>query len=150
MMKCVIQIVDQATLSIEGKTIQTIKKGMVIFVGFGLQDTEITMRHMMDKVIKLRIFPDQKQKTNLSIEDTKGDILCIPNFTLYADTSKSRRPSFSNAAIPSIANVLFDQLKGYFQLIYSNVKFGVFGADMSIIVHNQGPFTLILDSNEKN
>jgi D-tyrosyl-tRNA(Tyr) deacylase len=77
-------------------------------------------------------------------------MLCIPNFTLYADTSKSRRPSFTAAAIPALANDLFIQLKKQLLLRYAKVQFGVFGADMSIIVHNQGPFTLILDSNETN
>jgi D-tyrosyl-tRNA(Tyr) deacylase len=149
-MKCVIQIVDQASLSIKGTSISSIKHGMVIFVGFGQGDNEKTIIKMVDKIISLRIFPDQHQKTNLSILDTKGEMLCIPNFTLYADTSKSRRPSFTAAAIPALAKDLFDHLKEQLLLKYASVRFGVFGADMSIIVHNQGPFTLILDSNETN
>ena len=149
-MKCVIQIVDQASLSIKGTSISSIKHGMVIFVGFGQGDNEKTIIKMVDKIISLRIFPDQHQKTNLSILDTKGEMLCIPNFTLYADTSKSRRPSFTSAAIPALAKDLFDHLKEQLFLKYASVRFGVFGADMSIIVHNQGPFTLILDSNETN
>jgi D-tyrosyl-tRNA(Tyr) deacylase len=149
-MKCVIQIVDQASLSIKGTSISSIKHGMVIFVGFGQGDNEKTIIKMVDKIISLRIFPDQHQKTNLSILDTKGEMLCIPNFTLYADTSKSRRPSFTSAAIPALAKDLFDHLKEHLLLKYASVRFGVFGADMSIIVHNQGPFTLILDSNETN
>jgi D-tyrosyl-tRNA(Tyr) deacylase len=149
-MKCVIQIVDQASLSIKGTSISSIKHGMVIFVGFGQGDNEKTIIKMVDKIISLRIFPDQHQKTNLSILDTKGEMLCIPNFTLYADTSKSRRPSFTAAAIPALAKDLFDHLKEKLLLKYASVRFGVFGADMSIIVHNQGPFTLILDSNETN
>jgi D-tyrosyl-tRNA(Tyr) deacylase len=150
MMKCVIQIVDQASLSIKGTSITSIKHGMVIFVGFGQGDEEKTIVKMVDKIVSLRIFPDEHQKTNLSILDTNGEMLCIPNFTLYADTSKSRRPSFTAAAIPALANDLFIQLKKQLLLRYAKVQFGVFGADMSIIVHNQGPFTLILDSNETN
>jgi D-tyrosyl-tRNA(Tyr) deacylase len=104
---------------------------------------------MVDKLLKLRIFPDAAGKTNLSLSDTKGQLLLVPNFTLYANTIGSRRPSFSNAAKPELAQDLFNYLKNRVLTLYPSTMTGVFGADMSIVVHNQGPFTLILDSNEQ-
>jgi D-tyrosyl-tRNA(Tyr) deacylase len=148
-MKLVVQLVSEATLSIKGQPHASIRHGMVCFVGFTHTDTPTMLDTMVDKLLKLRIFPDADGKTNLSLSDTKGQLLLIPNFTLYANTIGSRRPSFSNAAKPELAQDLFNYLKNLLLTLYPSTMVGVFGADMSIVVHNQGPFTLILDSNEQ-
>ncbi len=147
-MKLVVQIVTSASLSILHSPISNIQKGMVVFVGFTHLDRPEIVHRMIEKLLQLRIFPDANGKTNLTIHDIQGDILCIPNFTLYADVRSSRRPSFSLAAKADDANQLFLLTKQLLFATYPNVQFGEFGADMSVVVHNQGPFTLILDSNE--
>ena len=149
MMKVVIQLVSEASLLIAGKLHASMAHGMVCFVGFNHQDNPHVIDTMLDNLIKLRIFPDQHGKTNLSLLETNGQVLVVPNFTLYANTIGSRRPSFSNAAKPHVAAELFTYLKTQLASLYPASSFGVFGADMSIVVHNQGPFTLILDSNEQ-
>ncbi|MEN9819564.1 MAG: hypothetical protein RL379_342 [Bacillota bacterium] len=147
-MKLVVQIVTSASLSILHSPISNIQKGMVVFVGFTHLDRPEIVHRMIEKLLQLRIFPDANGKTNLTIHDIQGDILCIPNFTLYADVRSSRRPSFSLAAKADDANQLFLLTKQLLFATYPNVQFGEFGADMSVVVHNKGPFTLILDSNE--
>ena len=147
-MKVVIQLVSEASLSIEGNLHASITNGMVCFVGFTHDDNPVILEAMLDKLLKLRIFPDENGKTNLSLSETKGQLLLIPNFALYANTIGSRRPSFSNAAKPEVAASLFTHLKNHLTSLYPSSKVGVFGAHMSVVVHNQGPFTLILDSNE--
>jgi D-tyrosyl-tRNA(Tyr) deacylase len=147
-MKIVIQLVSEASLSIAGILHASITNGMVCFVGFTHDDNPVILEAMLDKLLKLRIFPDENGKTNLSLSETKGQLLLIPNFTLYANTMGSRRPSFSNAAKPEVAASLYTHLKNHLTSLYPFSKVGVFGADMSVVVHNQGPFTLILDSNE--
>jgi D-aminoacyl-tRNA deacylase len=149
MMKIVIQLVSEASLSIAGNLHASIAHGMVCFVGFNHEDNQTGMDTMLDKLLKLRIFPDQTGKTNLSLSDINGQLLMVPNFTLYANTIGSRRPSFSNAAKPDVAKELFAYLKTKLTTLYPSSSYGVFGADMSIVVHNQGPFTLILDSDEQ-
>lgn len=148
-MKIVIQVVSSASLSIQKLLISDIQKGIVIFVGFTHFDRPETVHRMIDKLLHLRIFPDLNQKTNLTIHDIQGEIMCIPNFTLYADVTSSRRPSFTAAAKPQEAKQLFMLTKQLLIASYPHVKFGEFGADMSVLVHNEGPFTLILDSDEK-
>jgi D-tyrosyl-tRNA(Tyr) deacylase len=148
-MKVVIQLVREASLSIAGHPHASIAHGMVGFVGFTHTDTPAILDTMVDKLLKLRIFPDKNGKTNLSLSDTKGQLLLVPNFTLFADTIGSRRPSFSNAAKPDVASGLFAYLKNRVMALYPSTSVGVFGADMSIVIHNQGPFTLILDSDEQ-
>ena len=147
-MKLVVQIVTSASLSILHSPISNIQRGMVVFVGFTHLDRPEIVHRMIEKLLQLRIFPDANGKTNLTIHDIQGDILCIPNFTLYADVRSSRRPSFSLAAKANDANELFLLTKQLLVATYPKVQFGEFGADMSVVVHNQGPFTLILDSNE--
>jgi D-tyrosyl-tRNA(Tyr) deacylase len=148
-MKVVIQLVSEASLSIANILHASIAHGMVCFVGFTHEDNQTIVDTMVNKLLTLRIFPDAGGKTNLSLSETQGQILLIPNFTLYANTIGSRRPSFTNAAKPDTASNLFTYLKHQLSILYPHTMAGVFGADMSIVVHNQGPFTLILDSNEQ-
>ncbi|MFZ9197293.1 MAG: D-aminoacyl-tRNA deacylase [Bacilli bacterium] len=148
-MKFVIQIVKSSVLSIQSKRITQISKGMVAFVGYHHSDSPAVVHRLVNKLLQLRIFPDSNGKTNLTVHDIQGDILCVPNFTLYADVKSSRRPSFINAAKPEVANQLFLLTKELMIASYPRVQFGEFGADMSVEVHNDGPFTLILDSDEQ-
>ncbi|MGA0875515.1 MAG: D-aminoacyl-tRNA deacylase [Bacilli bacterium] len=147
-MKAIIQLVKAATLTTQDYSTQTIEKGMVIFVGFTHQDTLTIIDQMLQKILSLRVFADAQGKTNLSLFDIQGALLCVPNFTLYADVSGSRRPSFSDAAKPEVALPWFAYLQTRLTHLYPNAKFGKFGADMSVVVHNDGPFNLILSSDE--
>jgi D-aminoacyl-tRNA deacylase len=147
-MKCVIQLCEQAHLTVANQTKAEIHQGMVIFLGFSTRDHVTILHHMVEKILSLRIFPDATGKTNLSVSDTQGEILWVPNFTLYGDVKHQRRPSFTAAAKPEIAKSLFTTLHQMLQTRYPKSEFGIFGADMSVIVHNRGPFTLTLDSDD--
>jgi D-aminoacyl-tRNA deacylase len=147
-MKCVVQVVDSAQLSIKNNLIHSIGKGIVVFVGFTHNDHEILMDKMIEKILTLRIFPDGQGKTNLALKDIDGEILCIPNFTLYANVEHSRRPSFTDAANPVEAAKKFAYFQSKLTQQFTKAGFGTFGEDMSVIVHNQGPFTLILERHE--
>lgn len=147
-MKCVIQVVKSATLSIEQQPLATIEKGMVVFVGFTHQDHPKIIDGMIDKILALRIFPDAQGKTNLSLAEIDGNVMGVPNFTLYADVEHSRRPAFTNAAPPEKATQLFSYFRQRMLALWPKATFGIFGADMSVMVHNDGPFTLILERDE--
>jgi D-tyrosyl-tRNA(Tyr) deacylase len=146
-MRCVIQVCDEASLLVEQKQIASIRSGMVVFVGFTHHDQPSIIDRMLMKLIQLRIFPDASGKTNLSLADVKGQLLLIPNFTLYADANHQRRPSFTEAAKPEQAKAWFDYMQARTAILHPDSQFGIFGADMSVIVHNRGPFTLTLDSD---
>lgn len=148
-MKIVLQTVNSAKVDILGKTVGKINKGFLILVGFTDDDNKDIVDRMVDKVLSLRVFADENRQINLSINDVNGDILSVSQFTLYADASKGRRPSFVNAMRPHEAEELYDyfnaQLEHKFQ---KPISTGVFGADMLVTSENDGPFTLILDSKE--
>ncbi len=145
-MKAVIQRVSHAECVVEGKTVGAVKKGYLILLGAGLDDTEADCDRLADKISKLRIFSDENDKINLSIDDVGGDMLIISQFTLYADCRKGNRPSFINAGKPDEAARLYD----YFcdacrSRIKGSVEKGEFGADMKISLLNDGPFTIVLE-----
>ena len=149
-MKAVIQRVNNASVSVDNKTIATINIGLVIFVGIYSNDTEEDMHKLYKKILKLRIFSDIDGNTNFSIEKIKGEILLISQFTLCANTKKGNRPSFQKAMNPTNAQKIFNRL--YDKLINSNLKIfkGKFGAMMHIKLTNIGPMTIIVDThNEK-
>jgi D-tyrosyl-tRNA(Tyr) deacylase len=146
-MRCVIQVCDKASLLVEQKQIASIQAGMVVFVGFTHNDQPSIIDRMLMKLIQLRIFPDASGKTNLSLADVRGQLLLIPNFTLYADANHQRRPAFTEAAKPEQAKGWFHYMQARTAILYPDSQFGIFGADMSVIVHNRGPFTLTLDSD---
>lgn len=147
-MKLVIQRVSESQVTIDGQVKGKIQKGFMVLVGFCEGDTKEIVDKMVDKMIGLRIFEDENGKMNLSLEDVKGSLLSISQFTLYADCKKGRRPSFIKAAKPDIAIPLYDYFN---QRIISkgiSLETGVFGADMKVSLINDGPVTIILDSQE--
>lgn len=149
-MKAVLQRVLSANLKVEGNLISEIKKGFVIFLGVGINDTDDDIIKLGNKISKLRIFEDENGKMNLSLSDVGGEILLVSQFTLYADCRHGNRPSFINAQIPALANEKYLKMIDFLREKGLKVKTGVFGADMKIDVLNDGPVTIILDSNELN
>jgi D-tyrosyl-tRNA(Tyr) deacylase len=147
-MRVVLQVVKNASCTIEDKVYSEIEKGFLLLVGFTAGDTKETVNKMIDKIISLRLFPDENGKTNLGFMDTKGQILCISQFTLYADVKKGRRPSFIEAMRPEEASPLYDYTIEYIKKYVPDVKRGIFGADMKIQLLNDGPFTLMIDSKD--
>ena len=146
-MKSVLQVVKKATLSIDNKVYSSIGRGFLILVGFNNEDTEDDIKKMMDKLLGLRVFPDENGKTNLSLSDINGEIMVVSQFTLYADVKKGRRPSFTTSAPGNIAKPLYEKTLEYVRSIMKCEQ-GVFGADMQIELINDGPFTLVVDSKE--
>lgn len=146
-MKTVLQRVTSAKVTIDEKVCGEIAKGYLLLVGIGKQDTEETVRSMAEKIKKLRLFEDENGKTNLSIADVGGEVLAVSQFTLYANCKKGTRPSFIDAAPPELANRLYEKFLQDCRELFGSVKHGEFGADMKIDLVNDGPFTIVLDSD---
>lgn len=144
-MKAVIQRVLRANLKVDGKLISEIEKGYVIFLGVGKGDTKETADYMIKKIPPLRICEDENGKINKSVLDTKGEILLVSQFTLFANTSHGNRPDFLSAETPDKANELYQYVAEGLKASGIPVKLGVFGADMKIEQVNDGPFTVILE-----
>ena len=147
-MKIVIQRVKESSVTIDGKLKGSIQKGYMTLVGFCESDTKAIVYKMIDKMIGLRIFEDDQGKMNLSLADVQGAILSISQFTLYADCRKGRRPGFTEAAKPDIAISLYDYYYQKIQDLGIHVETGVFGADMKVSLLNDGPVTILLDSQD--
>lgn len=147
-MKFVIQRVTHAEVAVDGEIIGKIGKGYMILIGVSNDDDEAIADKMLDKMIKLRIFEDENGKTNLSLADVGGELLLISQFTLYANCKKGNRPSFINAGAPEKANSLYEYIIEKCKERVSVVEKGEFGADMKVSLLNDGPFTVILDSEE--
>ncbi len=148
-MRILIQRVKNASVTIDGKVHSSIGKGILAFVGFCEGDKEEYIVPMARKMVGLRIFEDENQKMNLSLDDVGGEVLAISQFTLYADVSHGRRPSFVSALEPNRANEFYEIfVKETQALIGKTVKTGVFGADMKIELLNDGPVTIIMDSQD--
>lgn len=146
-MKLVIQRVKSAKLEVDNKLISEIKHGLVCFVGFKDGDQELNMDWYVNKLCGLRIFEDENEKMNLNLTQVDGEILLVPNFTLYADCSHGFRPSFINALNPTEATLLFDKfIEKVKNELGVRVKTGIFGADMQITQHNDGPITIVIES----
>lgn len=147
-MKFVIQRVTEASCTVEGKVIGQIEKGFLVFIGVSADDTTQIADKMVKKLLGLRIFEDENGKTNLSLHDVDGQLLLISQFTLYADCRKGNRPSFTNAGKPDMANEMYQYIITNCKQEIKIVEQGIFGADMKISLLNDGPFTIILDSDE--
>lgn len=143
-MKLVVQRVKNATLSVEGKLISEIGRGLVVFLGIGKNDAQKEIDFFSKKIANMRIFEDDNGKMNLSIKDIGGEILLVSQFTLYANTSHGNRPSFFEAEEPQRANLMYEQFCLSLMDYDIPVKKGVFGADMQIVQHNDGPVTIVL------
>ena len=147
-MKIVVQNVKKASVSVDKKIVGEISHGFCLLVGFTHDDTKEIVEKMADKLLSLRIFDDENGKTNLSLDDVKGEILSVSQFTLYADVTGGRRPSFVNAMKPNEAEELYNYFNDILSLKGYHVEKGIFGAQMEVNILNDGPFTVILDSKE--
>lgn len=147
-MKVVVQRVSESSVTIDGCVQGSIQKGFMVLVGFCPDDTKEIVDKMVDKVIGLRVFEDENEKMNLSLQDVNGSILSISQFTLYADCKKGRRPSFINAAKPDLAIPLYGYFNEKIREHGVHLQTGIFGADMKVALVNDGPVTILLDSQE--
>lgn len=145
-MRVVLQRSLQAKVEVDGKVTGQIEKGYVLLVGITHEDTKEDVRYIAEKVTNLRLFEDEDGKMNRSIYEEGGSILSISQFTLYGDTRKGRRPSFSEAAKPDVAKPLWDFFNEELKRLELHVETGVFGAMMDVSLTNDGPVTLIVES----
>jgi len=147
-MRFIIQRVTEAQVTVEQETIGKIGNGFLVFIGISHQDTREIADKMIRKLTGMRIFSDEQGKTNLSLQDISGELLLISQFTLYADCKKGNRPSFTKAGHPELARELYEYIISECRKQIPVVETGVFGADMKISLLNDGPFTILLDSEE--
>ena len=147
-MKFVIQRVKYASVTVEGKILGKIEKGFMVLIGVCESDDETIADKMVKKLIGLRIFEDENGKTNLDLHSVDGQLLLISQFTLYANCKKGNRPSFVEAAKPDKANALYEYIISECKKQVEVVERGEFGADMKVELLNDGPFTIVLDSND--
>lgn len=147
-MRIVLTTVLYASVTIDNEVVGKINRGFCVLVGFTHDDTKEIVDKMIDKMLGLRVFMDEKGLTNLSIYDVNGEILSVSQFTLYADLTGGRRPSFINAMKPDEAKALYAYFNEQIKAKYGAVETGVFGADMKVSSVNDGPFTVIMDSKE--
>lgn len=145
-MRAVVQRVTNADVKIDGRVNGKIDNGLLVLLGVGNGDTEEDMKYIADKIIKLRIFSDENDKMNLSLEDVGGSMLIISQFTLYGDCSHGRRPYFGNAMEPVSANEMYEKFVAYIKEQGIHTETGEFGEDMKVSLTNDGPVTIILES----
>lgn len=145
-MRAVVQRVTNADVKIDGRVSGKIDNGLLVLLGVGNGDTEEDMKYIADKIVKLRIFSDENDKMNLSLEDVGGSMLVISQFTLYGDCSHGRRPYFGNAMEPVGANEMYEKFVAYIREQGIHTETGEFGADMKVSLTNDGPVTIILES----
>jgi len=149
-MRVVLQRVNKAQVVINEEVVGKIDHGLVILVGITHEDTIEDLKYMVNKLINLRIFADDAEKMNLSLKDVEGSILSISQFTLYGDTRKGRRPNFMQAARPEQANELYELFNQLLRDEGIQVETGEFGAMMQVKLTNDGPVTLMIDTDQKN
>ena len=147
-MKFIIQRVKNASVTVDNKTVGSIKKGFLVLIGITHTDTKEIADILINKLIKLRVFEDENEKMNLALSDVNGELLLISQFTLYADCRKGNRPAFIDAAKPDYANELYEYIIEECKKQEINVQTGIFGADMKVNLLNDGPVTIILDSED--
>lgn len=147
-MRFVIQRVSQASVSVDARTVGAIGNGFLVLVGVCDADTEKIADAMLQKLWKLRIFSDENGKTNLALKDVGGELLLVSQFTLYADCRKGNRPSFIKSGSPQHAKALYEYMLASCEQNGYTTRHGEFGADMKVSLVNDGPFTIVLDSEE--
>ena len=148
-MRVVLQRVAHASVTVDGETIGKIQRGFLLLVGVTHDDAMEDMEYLVRKIVQMRIFEDEEGKLNRSIQDIGGEILSVSQFTLYADTKKGNRPSFSKAAPGDVALKMFEQFNGLLRDTGIPVETGQFGADMKVELLNDGPVTILLDSKNR-
>lgn len=147
-MRAVVQRVSSSKVTVDERVTGEVKKGLLVLLGVTHDDTSKDVDYMVDKVTNLRIFEDEDDKMNLSLKDIKGEIMAVSQFTLYGDARKGRRPSFSNAARPDIANPLYEEFVEKLRAQGITVGTGEFGAHMMVELTNDGPVTILLESKK--
>ena len=150
-MRAIVQRVTKGSVTIEGQLVSAINHGFVVLLGVGIGDSEADAKYLADKIANLRIIADDEERFNLSLLDTGGEVLVVSQFTLYASTRKGRRPGFTDAALPEEAEVLIDK---FTQLLkeagVTKVETGRFQQHMLVEIHNDGPVTIIIDSQDRH
>ena len=150
-MRVVIQKVKEASVSVENKTISSIKKGLLILVGIENADMQKDIDWLVKKIVQLRVFSDKNGVMNLSVQDVGGDIIVVSQFTLHANTKKGNRPSYIRAAKPDISIPMYEKFISEMESVLGKkVGAGVFGATMDVALINDGPVTIIIDSKQKD
>lgn len=146
-MRAVVQRVLKSSVMVDGEIVGAIEKGFNVLIGIGKEDTIEDLKYIKDKVLNLRVFSDENDKMNLSLKDVDGELLLISQFTLYGDCRKGRRPNFMNALGGEEAKNLFDQFVSMCREDGIKVETGIFGADMKVDILNDGPVTILLESD---
>lgn len=147
-MRFVIQRVKHASVTVDGNITGQIEQGFLVLIGVSEGDTKEIADKMIQKLVHMRIFQDEAGKTNLALKDVGGSLLLVSQFTLYADCKKGNRPSFTKAGGPDMANQLYEYIIEECKKVIDKVECGVFGADMKVELLNDGPFTILLDSEQ--
>ena len=147
-MRALIQRVSRASVTVDGQVVGQIGHGLLVLLGVGQDDSEVQVKTLADKIVHLRIFGDEEGKMNRSLLDIGGEVLVVSQFTLYADVRRGRRPGFTDAAPPSIAEPLVERFKAAIGAYGLTVADGVFGAYMEVELLNTGPVTIWMDSEE--
>ena len=145
-MKALIQRVSSAKVEVENEIVGAINRGLLVLLGVDAGDTHEDMLKLADRVLNYRIFPDEEGRMNLSLKDIEGDMLVVSQFTLSANTAKGRRPSFTSAASPDLANKLYQEFTHQCREHLAKVETGQFGADMQVSLTNDGPVTFMLET----
>ena len=147
-MRAVVQRVSSSKVTVDGEVTGEINKGLLVLLGVTHEDTSKDVDYIIDKVLNLRIFEDENDKMNLSLKDIEGEVMAVSQFTLYGDARKGRRPSFVKAGNPQKAEEMYEEFIRVCKEKVPKVEHGVFGADMKVSLVNDGPFTIVLDSDE--
>jgi D-tyrosyl-tRNA(Tyr) deacylase len=148
-MRAVIQRVSEASVTVEGKLVGKIGKGVLVLLGVSQQDTEKDVTYLVDKILNLRIFEDETGKMNLSLLEVGGQMLVVSQFTLYGDVRRGKRPSFTEAASPEKAKKLYELFVQESSKFLNGIQTGIFQAMMNVHLTNEGPVTILIDSDKR-
>ncbi|MDI5888844.1 MULTISPECIES: D-aminoacyl-tRNA deacylase [Flavobacterium] len=150
-MRIVLQRVSSASVTIDNKTVADIQKGLLVLVGIEDADTQEDIDWLVNKITNIRIFGDENDVMNLSVKDIDGDIIVVSQFTLHASTKKGNRPSYIKASKPEVAIPLYEKFVKKIEMeLGKKVQTGIFGADMKVLLLNEGPVTIVIDSKNRD